>query len=134
MAKQNADTQASEQGASASGSTDTPTPQASGAGRRYSEPFKADAVRLVTHERYTIAQAAAAVGVSEKSLRDWHRHRMQSTSTSQASNDDASMAAENRRLREQLRQVEMERDILKKAARVFADDANIDSPSSKGKR
>jgi len=111
-----------------------PTHQANGARNRYSEPFKADAVRLVTHEGYPIAQAAAAVGVSEKSLRQWHRHRTKSASSSQASSADASTEAENRRLREQLRQAEMERDILKKAARVFANDANTDSPSSKGKR
>jgi len=134
MSKQNPDRTRPEQGAEASGSTPTPTPQASGAGNRYSEPFKADAVRLVTHERYSIAQAAAAVGVSEKSLRDWHRHRTQSTSASQASSADGSTEAENRRLRERLRQAEMERDILKKAARVFANDANTDSPSSKGRR
>lgn len=106
----------------------------SGAGNRYSDSFKAEAVRLVTHERYTIAQAAEAVGVSEKSLRDWHRRRTRSTSPSSGEDRDESIEAENRRLREQLRQVEMERDILKKAARVFANDTNNDSLSSKGKR
>ena len=41
-------------------------------GKRYSDDFKRDAVRLVTEERYTFKAAATAVGVSEKSLRDWH--------------------------------------------------------------
>jgi hypothetical protein len=40
--------------------------------RRFSEDFKRDAVRLVIEEKYTIAAAAKAVGVSAKSLRDWH--------------------------------------------------------------
>ncbi len=133
MAKQNPDTPSSSQAAHASVGAAT-RPHQPNAGKRYSEPFKADAVRLVTHERYTITQAAAAVGVSEKSLRQWYRYRTQSVSSSQASSDDTSTEAENRRLREQLRQVEMERDILKKAARVFANDTNNDSPSSKGKR
>jgi transposase len=133
MAKQNPDTQSSSQDASASGGAAAGAHQPS-AGNHYSEPFKADAVRLVTQEPYTIAQAAAAVGVSEKSLREWYRHRTQPASSSHASSDDASTEAVNRRLREQLRQVEMERDILKKAARVFANDANTDLPSSKGKR
>lgn len=108
---------------------------ASKAARRYSEAFKADAVRLITHERYTFAQAAAAVGVSEKSLRDWHQRLTASASTKAEvhSSDDATQA-ENRRLREALRQAEMERDILKKAARVFANDANGASPSSRSKR
>jgi len=101
-------------------------------GRRYSEPFKADAVRLVTHERYTIARAARAVGVSEKSLRHWHRRL---TEPADARPDtDAAMRAENQRLREALRQAEMERDILKKAAVFFANDTHDASPSSRSKR
>jgi transposase len=107
---------------------------ASKATRRYSEPFKADAVRLVTHERYSFAKAAKAVGVSEKSLRDWHR-RLAPRAASNANPDaDDAMQAENRRLREALRQAEMERDILKKAARFFANDTNDASPSSRSKR
>ena len=41
--------------------------------RRFSEDFKRDAVRLVVEEEYTFKAASAAVGVSEKSLRDWHK-------------------------------------------------------------
>ena len=44
----------------------------SASGRRYLDEFKRDAVRLVTEERYTFKAAATAVGVIEKSLRDWH--------------------------------------------------------------
>jgi transposase len=44
----------------------------SASGKRYLDDFKRDAVRLVTEERYTFQAAAKAVGVSEKSLRDWH--------------------------------------------------------------
>lgn len=134
MATQNPNSKPAEAVSSDPQAADGTAAAAASSGNRYSEPFKADAVRLVTHERYSIAQAAAAVGVSEKSLRDWHRHRTRATSASQASGDDGSTEAENRRLREQLRQAEMERDILKKAARVFANDANTDSPSSKGRR
>ena len=39
--------------------------------RRFFDEFKCDLVRLVTDQRYTF-QAATAVGVSQKSLRDWH--------------------------------------------------------------
>src|SRR4030042_511801 len=41
--------------------------------RRFSEEFKRDAVRLIVDEQYTFKAAAKAVGISEKSLRDWHR-------------------------------------------------------------
>jgi len=40
--------------------------------RRYPDDFKRDAVRLVTEEKYSFKVAAEAVGVSEKSLRDWY--------------------------------------------------------------
>ena len=40
--------------------------------RRFSEDFKRNAVRLVLEEGYTHRSAAEGVGVSEKSLRDWH--------------------------------------------------------------
>ena len=110
-----------------------PSP-ASKSARRYSEPFKADAVRLVTHERYTFAKAAKAVGVSEKSLRDWHRRLASPAAAGPNPDADDAMQAESRRLREALRQAEMERDILKKAARFFANDTNDASPSSRSKR
>ena len=41
--------------------------------RRFSEEFKREAVRLVCEEKHTFKAAAKAVGVSEKSLRDWHK-------------------------------------------------------------
>ncbi len=107
---------------------------ASKAARRYPESFKADAVRLVTHERYTFAQAAKAVGVSEKSLRDWHQRLASPAGAEAHAGADEAMTAENRRLREALRQAEMERDILKKAAVFFANDTSDGSPSSRSKR
>jgi transposase len=41
-------------------------------GKRYLDDFKRDVVRLVTEERYRFQAEATAVGVSQKSLRDWH--------------------------------------------------------------
>jgi transposase-like protein len=40
--------------------------------RRFSEEFKRDALRLVVEEGYTFKAAAAAVGVSDQTLRAWH--------------------------------------------------------------
>jgi len=37
----------------------------------YSDEFKRIAVQLVTEQKYSIAAAARAVGVSEPSLRQW---------------------------------------------------------------
>jgi transposase len=88
--------------------------------RRFSEDFKRDAVRLVVDEKYTFAAAAEAVGVSVKSLRDWHAKYAPEPAPC---GDDATvgeMREEIKRLRRQLRRAELEREILKKATAYFA--------------
>ena len=92
----------------------------SGSGKRYLDDFKRDAVRLVTEERYTFKAAATAVGVSEKSLRDWHAKFAPQPNPC---GEDASLEElreENKRLRQQLKRAELEREILKKATAYFA--------------
>src|SRR4249919_1381931 len=92
----------------------------SASGKRYLDDFKRDAVRLVTEERYTFKAAATAVGVSEKSLRDWHAKFAPQPSPC---GEDASLEElreENKRLRQQLKRAELEREILKKATAYFS--------------
>ncbi len=88
--------------------------------RRFSEEFKRDAVRLVVEEGYTFQTAAAAVGVSEKSLRDWHKRLVPSPSPCGEDATLGELREENKRLRKQLRRAELEREILKKATAYFA--------------
>jgi len=88
--------------------------------RRYTNDFKQDAVRLVTHDKYSFKAAAKAVGVSEKSLRDWHARLVPEPDPC---GDDATLGQlqeENKRLRKQLKRAELEREILKKATAFFA--------------
>jgi len=88
--------------------------------RRFSEEFKRDAVRLVGEEGYTFKAAAAAVGVSDQSLRAWHAKY---APPPEPCGEDATLAElreENQRLRKQLRRAELEREILKKATAYFA--------------
>ena len=95
-----------------------PSPQA----RRFTDDFKRDSVRLVTDEKYTFQAAATAVGVSQKSLRDWHaKFAPQPTACDQHASQDE-LRDEIKRLRQQLKRAEMERDILKKATAYFAQD------------
>ena len=64
--------------------------------------------------------AAAALGVSEKSLRDWHKRL---APPPEPCGEDATvdqLRDENKRLRKQLKRAEMEREILKKATAYFA--------------
>ena len=88
--------------------------------RRLPEPLKRDAVRLVTHERYSFKAAAQAVGVSDNSLWQWHKKYAPQPSPCGQNATVEQLQAENNRLRKQLRQAEMEREILKKATAYFA--------------
>lgn len=88
--------------------------------RRFSDDFKRNAVRLIVEEKYSFKAAAKAVGVCEKTLRQWHQ---QFAPPPSPCGEDASLSAlraENVRLRRQLRRAELERDILKKATAYFA--------------
>lgn len=88
--------------------------------RSFSEEFKRDAVNLILKQGYSFRTAADAVGVGEGCLRLWHR---KFAPKPEPVGDDASVAelkAENQRLRRELRQAEMEREILKKATAYFA--------------
>lgn len=80
--------------------------------KHYSQQFKRDAIRLVTDEGYSLAKAAAAIGVSQTTLVNWKKTLEPA--------EQANMAEELRKLRAENRQLRMERDILKKAATFFA--------------
>ena len=88
--------------------------------RKFTPQFKQDAVDLVVKQGYSFQAAARAVSVNEGSLRLWHK-RLAPQPT--PCGDDASLEelrAEIRRLRRELQQAELEREILKKATAYFA--------------
>ena len=88
--------------------------------RRYPDDFKRDAVRLVIEDKYSFKAAAKAVGVSEKSLRDWHARLVPPLAPCGENATVEQLQQENKRLRKQLKRAEMEREILKKATAYFA--------------
>jgi len=88
--------------------------------RRFSDDFKRDAVRLVVDEKYTFKAAADAVGVSQKSLRDWHKKFAPPPELCGEAATADELREENKRLRKQLKRAELEREILKKATAYFA--------------
>jgi transposase len=88
--------------------------------RSYDEAFKRDAVRLVSEEKYTFKAAAAAVNVSEQSLRAWHAKFVPPPALCGESATLDELRQENVRLRKQLKRAELEREILKKATAYFA--------------
>ena len=92
--------------------------------RTYTPEFKAEAVKLVTEQGYSVAEAARSLGISDNLLRNWK----------QAFHDRGEHAfpghgklppfeEELRRLRAENKRLLAERDILKKAAAFFAKEA-----------
>lgn len=88
--------------------------------RLYDESFKRDAVRLVSEEKYTFKAAAAAVNVSEQSLRAWHAKFIPPPEPCGENATIDELRDEVAQLRKQLKRAELEREILKKATAFFA--------------
>lgn len=89
--------------------------------RKFDSSFKEGAVKLVLSEGRTYQQVCEELGLGMSTLQRWVKDARESGSvdgSNYASKLD--MAAENRRLREELRIAQMERDILKKATAYFA--------------
>lgn len=91
--------------------------------RRYSREFKADAIQLVLEQGYTPKEAADSLGMDASILRRWIR-KAQAASTASASLPEGAVNESEReelsRLRREVKRLEMERDILKKATAFFA--------------
>lgn len=82
--------------------------------RRYDAEFKAEAMRLTDSGR-SVSSVAAGLGISEQLLHNWRSRRKASLDTT-----SREQLAELDALRKQLRQAELERDILKKALAVYS--------------
>lgn len=87
--------------------------------QRYTPEFKDEAVRQVVDRGYRVAEVADRLGVSTNSLHKWVKSVKPSRADEQVAElNDAKK--EILKLRAELRRVQEERDILKKAARYFA--------------
>ena len=87
--------------------------------RTHSEEFKREAVKLVTEEGYTVAEAARNLGINASLLRKW-KLKFESEDESLTEDERLELA----RLRSENRRLKMERDILKKATAFFANEKN----------
>jgi transposase len=89
--------------------------------KTYSKEFKLDAIALVRDQNYAVAEAARNLEVSAQVLGRWIK---------EAENDDGHAFRDNgkltpeqeeiRKLKAQVKRLEMEREILKKATVFFA--------------
>src|SRR5947208_16488248 len=92
--------------------------------RTYTPEFKAEAVKLVTEQGYSVAEAARSLGIHETLLRSWRQAlRDQGDQAFPGQGKFPALEDELRRLRADNKHLLAERDILKKAAAFFAREA-----------
>lgn len=86
------------------------------ANRKYSDEFRIEAVKQITERGYSVKEVSGRLGVSTKSLYKW----LGGVRGRRVAEKTDSLEVENARLKAELKRVEEERDILKKAATYFA--------------
>jgi len=89
--------------------------------RRYTREFKQEAVQLVYRREGKITEVADSLGIHPNNLQRWVREYEDDPTHSFPGNGRLRQPDEEiRQLKRQLREVEEERDILKKALAVFS--------------
>jgi len=80
--------------------------------RSYTAEFKQEAVALVTEQGYSVPKAAASMNIIDKLLYNW-KAKVEAERSETSLNADE--RAELLRLRKEIKELKMEKDILKKA-------------------
>jgi transposase len=92
--------------------------------QKFTKEFKDDAVSLVIEQGYNCAEVSRRLGISENNVNRWvreYRDRSESVSTDGLTREQ--LESELKRLRKENKRLEMEREILKKAAAFFANES-----------
>ena len=88
--------------------------------RAFTPAFKADAVRLCKTGDRSISQVAKSLDLTETALRDWIKRADVDAESGPKSELTTPEREELAELRRKVKRLEMEREILKKAAAFFA--------------
>ncbi len=89
--------------------------------KKYSKEFKLDAVSLVTEQGYSRAEAARSLGINANMLCRWvNEERAGDGQTFRGNGRLTPDQEENRKLKAEIKRLQMEKDILKKATVFFA--------------
>ena len=92
-----------------------------GSRKRYNKEFKLDAISLVLEQGYSRTDAAKSLGLNTTMLGRWIKEQEADDGHAFRGNGKLTPEQEEiRRLKSQVKQLEMEKDILKKATVFFA--------------
>jgi transposase len=89
--------------------------------RKYTREYKEEAVKLVTEQGYRISETARNLGINENMLGRWKQELLNEKEDGGSGRAGKSeLELENHRLQKEIKRLQMEREILKKAAAFFA--------------
>jgi len=93
--------------------------------KTYTAEYKLAAVKMITDQKLSVAEVARRLGISENRLHEWKKTlAAKGTDAFPGSGHLTPLEEENRKLRAEVKRLEMERDILKKATAFFAAQTN----------
>ena len=91
--------------------------------RKYDAAFKQEALRLLTISGKSVRQVETELGITPGLLNKWKgRYRLEPRTGEVKPSANHDLEVENRRLRRELDLVKAERELLKKALKLFAED------------
>ena len=85
--------------------------------RQYPREFREEAVALISDQGYSVQKAADSLGIRSNLLYHWQRQLEDQRSGKSLSEDERT---ELKELRKEVRELRMEKTILKKASALFA--------------
>ena len=92
---------------------------------KYTKEFREDAVKLVIEQGYSSNEAGRRLGVSQSNISRWVReYRKDQEDMANGGVTRKELEDKIRRLEKENRRLEMEREILKKAAAFFAKESS----------
>jgi len=91
----------------------------------YTKEFKEDAIKLVTEQGYSSTEAGRRLGVNPSNISRWVREfRKDKEDINKYGKTQRELEAEIRELKKENKRLQMEREILKKAAAFFAKESS----------
>jgi len=83
--------------------------------KTYTAEFKVEAIKLIEANQGNVSETARQLGISMQTLSNWNNKAKTGTLAG-----TKALLEENKKLKQQLKTAEMEREFLKKAAAYFA--------------
>ena len=88
--------------------------------RTFSRDYKLEAVKKVVLQGMSYCEVARDLDIRDNLIHNWRKQFESDGTLAKLTNNNATAEAELKRLRDEVRQLKMERDILKKATAFFA--------------